>query len=177
MKKFRLLLLDANVVIALCARSLWDAVIEGCEVHLAETVLDEAHFYVDEENVRHDFDLKVYASQRKLKVFSVLPSELASFKGQFDPLYLEKLDPGETESLAYLLNQKEQDYRFCSADKIVYRVLGALHLRDKGISLEEVLQAIGLPRPLPRHFGKAYRDEWTTKGFSEGFRGVGLRKP
>ena len=174
MKKFRLLLLDANVVIALFARGLWDAVLEGCDVHLAETVLGEAHFYEDEEKVRHDFDLKECVSQNKLKVFSVLPSELALFKSQFAPLYLEKLDPGETESLAYLLNQKEQDFRLCSADKIVYRILGALRLRDKGVSLEEVLDAIGYGRQLPRHFTKAYREQWTARGFTEGLTGVAL---
>lgn len=175
MKKFRLLLLDANVVIDLFARGLWAVIIEWCEVYLAETVVGEAHFYVDGDGVRHDFDLQLDASEGRLTVFSTLPSDLASFKGLFGPIYLEKLDPGETESLAYLLKQGERDFRLCSADKIVYRILGALNLRDKGVSLEEVLQAIGYARQLPRHFTKAYREKWTTKGFTEGFTGIGLR--
>jgi hypothetical protein len=174
-KKFRLLLLDADVVIDLFALGIWDSVLERCEVYLAGTILQEAHFYVDEHEVRQDFDLKTYAVAGKLTVFDVVPSELAAFKRRFDPQYLEKLDPGETESLAYLLNQMAQDFRLCSADKIVYRVLGALRLREKGISLEEVLEAIGYGRQLPRHLTKAYREQWTTKGFVEGLSGVGLR--
>ncbi len=177
MKKFRLLLLDANVVIDLFARGLWEVALDRCEVYLAETVVGEAHFYSDGAGVRHDFNLKEYASQGRLTVFSVLPSELVSFKGLFDPVYLEKLDPGETESLALLLKEREQKFRLCSADKIVYRILGALQLRERGVSLEEVLQEIGYARPLPYHLTKAYREKWTTKGFTEGFTGMGLRKP
>jgi hypothetical protein len=43
---------------------------------------------------------------------------MEGFRAQFAPVYFEKLDPGETESVAYLLGQSEE-YRICSADKIV----------------------------------------------------------
>jgi hypothetical protein len=45
MKKFSLLLLDANVVIALCRMGLWDRVLERCEILLARTVFDESSFF------------------------------------------------------------------------------------------------------------------------------------
>jgi len=175
MKKFRLLLLDANVVIELFKRGVWDRLVEACDIHLASTVVSaEAHFYEDDEGVRHDFDLEPYRRDGKVTVFDIAPSELTTFRATFDPTYFEKLDPGETESLAYLVNSKEECL-ICSADRIVYRVLGNLNRGEQGVSLEEILQKTGLARPLPRQFTRAFREEWTKKGFQEKLGGTGHR--
>ncbi len=40
MKKFRLLLLDANIVIELFGQGIWDRVIDLCDIHLARTVAE-----------------------------------------------------------------------------------------------------------------------------------------
>ena len=173
MKKFRLLLLDANIVIELFRLGIWDRLVDLCEIHLARTVVDtEAHFFLDDDGDRHDFDLDAYARGGKIHVFDVAPSDLAAFLDSFDPVYFEKLDPGETESLAFLLNAT-LDCRLCSADKIVFRVLGSLHRGEQGISLEEILHQVGLSRALRREFSRAYREQWTDKGFQEGFQGIG----
>jgi hypothetical protein len=173
MKKFRLLLLDANVVIELFRQGIWDRLVEACDVHLARTVVStEAHFYEDEQGVRNDFDLGQYCGAGKVSVFDVAPSELAAFRAQFDPTYFEKLDPGETESLAYLVNSKETCL-VCSADRIVYRVLGNLNRGGQGISLEEILDRTGLGRELSWPFTKAFRETWTKKGFEERMSGTG----
>ena len=101
MKKFTLLLLDANIVIYLFKFGIWERVIRECDVHLAETVMGEAHFYTDDQGTRCDFDLSAYRREGTINVFSVTPSELVSLRSRFTPLYLESLDPGETESLAW----------------------------------------------------------------------------
>ena len=88
---------------------------------------------------------------------------------------MEKLDDGETESLAQLINSKEQ-YLICSADKIVFRILGNLNRSEQGISLEEILQRVGLGVALPRPFTKSYQKEYTGKGFTEGLGGIGHKK-
>ncbi len=173
MKKFRLLLLDANVVIELFRQGIWDRLIEACDVHLARTVVStEAHFYEDNQGVRIDFDLGQYCKAGKISVFDVAPSELTTFRAQFDPTYFEKLDPGETESLAYLVNSKDT-FLICSADKIVYRVLGNLNRGEQGTSLEEILQKTGLGRQLSWPFTKGFRETWTKKGFQERVSGTG----
>ncbi len=84
----------------------------------------------------------------------------------FDPTYTEKLDPGEVESLCHLLDAPDE-FAISSADKIVYRVLGNLDRGEQGISLEEILEAIGLSRPLQYQFTRAFRERWTQKGFEE----------
>ena len=58
MKRLSFLLLDANVVIYLFEHRLWERLVETCDVHLARTVIDEAHFYEDDDGVR---ELELYA--------------------------------------------------------------------------------------------------------------------
>ena len=176
MKKFRLLLLDANVVIEISRQGLWDQMVARCDIHIAQTVLDESQFYDDEEGDRHDIDLSSYVSAKTVTVVDMTPSQLEGFRAQFDPVYFEKLDPGETESLAYLL-QQSGECRICSADKIVYRVLGCLGRAEQGVSLDELLGQIGLGRKLGREFTKDYRQEWTRRGSQEGLTGLGIRPP
>jgi hypothetical protein len=174
-KKFKLLLLDAVVVIELFSLGLWDRIVDLCEIHLARTIVDvEAQFYLDEDGEKHYFDLPAYEKTNKIHVFDVGISDLKAFRGCFDSVYLEKLDPGETESLAYLLNMQE-DCLICSADKIVFRVLGSLGRGEEGISLEEILRNAGLAGQLRFHFSKAYREKWTNKGFQEGLHGIGRK--
>ena len=176
MKKFRLLLLDANVVIEISRQGLWDQMTAKCEIHLAQTVLDEAQFYDDDQGGRHYIDLRPYISAESIAVFDLTPSQMDGFLARFDPVYFEKLDPGETESLAYLLDQSDE-CMICSADKIVYRVLGCLGRPYQGVSLDEVLGQVGLGRKLEREFTRAYKEEWTKKGFQEGLAGIGIRPP
>jgi hypothetical protein len=173
-KKFRLLLLDANIVIEISRHGLWDQVTERCEIHLAQTVIDEAQFFDDDAGDRIYIDLRKWVESGDIVIFDRTPSQLSGFQGQFDASYLEKLDPGETESLSYLLDQGTECL-LCSADKIVYRVLGALGRPDQGISLDELLAKIGLSRKLTHEFTRNYREEWTKKGFQEGLQGQGLK--
>lgn len=174
MKKFRLLLLDANIVIEISRHGLWDQIIARCEIHLARTVVEEAHFFLDANGNQQPIDLTPHINAQAITVFDLAPSDLAGLRAKFDPVYFEKLDPGETESLAYLLKQANE-CQICSADKIVYRVLGNLHRADQGVSLEEVLNQIGLGRKLGREFSRDYREQWTQKGFQEGLGGMGMR--
>ena len=170
--KFRLLLLDANIVIEISRLGLWDRLTEQGEIYLAQTVVEEALFYLDDDGNRQDIDLNPLIDRQRVTVFALTTSDLIAIRSQFDAEYFEKLDPGETESLAYLLGHSP-DARICSADKIVFRVLGNLQRSEQGISLEELLRQTGLGRPLSREFTKAYRLEWAKKGFGDGIWGRG----
>ncbi|MGC9454003.1 MAG: hypothetical protein ACP5HU_03990 [Phycisphaerae bacterium] len=171
-KKFRLLLLDACVVIELFKRGIWEDVLDRCEIHLARTVVDEAHFYEDDLGERHYFDLLEYEADGKIAVFDVPLTEIRNFLSRFGPSYMESLHDGEAESLAYLFNSSEPCL-ICSADKIVYRVLGNTNKGEQGISLQEILEQVGLGRKLSKPFGKQYREYWTGKGMQEGLRDQG----
>jgi len=170
-----LLLLDANVVIELCELGLWGLVLEKCEVLLARTVLEvEAQFYEDEDGEKVYLDLEEDVKQNRLQVVDVPLKQITAFMALFKPLYVGALDPGEKESLTYLVNAKDKHY-ICSADKIVFRVLGALDREDQGISLAFLLKQLGETRKLAHEFSEEYRELWTKKGKTENFLGQALK--
>jgi len=79
------------------------------------------------------------------------------FKSKFKDLIAGEIDPGEAEALAYLVTQSVEHY-ICSADKIVFRVLGCLGKGHLGLSLHLILQQCGLTKKLPAEFGEEYRE-------------------
>jgi hypothetical protein len=172
MAKFKLLLLDANVVIQLFRFGIWDQLVERCHVHLARTVVKEAHFFKDENGERVDFDVAPDADAGRLSVFEVSAKNIERFSQQFEPLFLERPDAGEAESLAYLVSLPPES-RLCSSDAIVFRVLGALNLAERGISLEELLPKVGLGRAVPYRFSRRFRQKWTQEGFDKNLRRMG----
>jgi hypothetical protein len=174
MKKLSLLLLDANVVIYLFELGMWDKLVQSCGICLARTVVAESAFFEDEHGKRHDIDLNDYIATNAVNVFDAQPQDMKAFLERFDPVYLEKLDAGEAESLCCLLTATDE-MRICSADKIVFRVLGNLDRSEQGLSLEEAFDVVGLRRGVKACFGKAYRQNWTRKGVEERLQGLGTK--
>ncbi len=176
MPKLKWLILDANVVIYLHELGIWSKVVERCEIHLSRIVAEqEVRHYQGSE---HDeiIDLTEDIAQGRIHVFDVSVSEFQAFFDQFDPLYLGDLDPGESESLAYLLKSREQ-FVISSGDAIVYRVLGCLGRSDHGLSLEESLQKIGLGRAnISWPYSKKFRQQYTKEGEQDSIRDRGVRR-
>lgn len=175
MSNFKLLILDANVVIYLHEISVWNAFISKCEVHLPMTVVQEAAFHDNEDEERHYIDLSGDIAGGKIATFEVEINKIKSFLDQFDPHYMDQLDPGELEALAYLCDSTER-FQISSADGIVFRVLGRLNRSDQGISLEEILTKVGLQQSHLRHqFTQKFRESLTKAGQIDLVQGRGLK--
>ena len=177
MPKLKLLILDAGVVIYLHELGLWEQVRDQCDVHLSRIVAEKEVLFEpgDEDGYGQDIDLSPDIKNNKVQVFDVTVTELKEFREQFDPLYLGELDDGEAESLAYMMKQP-QDFIISSGDHIVYRVLGNLGQAEQGLSLEEILQKIGLGRKLDWQYSKAFREKYTTDGETAMIQGRGKKK-
>jgi len=173
MTRSRLVLLDANVVIHLFELGIWKQVTERFQIALAQTVVDEAHFY-ERDGDRFEIDWAELTRTCSVEIRSVSAAEVQAYCKRFDPSYYEKLDPGEAESLVLL--SREPDARICSADKIVWRVLGNTNQVDRGVSLEEVLQQAGLTKALPDRCSKRFREHWCKSGSREHFMGQGEQR-
>lgn len=174
-KRFSLLLLDANAVILLFGLGIWDRVLDTCDIHLARIVADiEATFFVDSSGMQRPIDMGPYERDGRITVHDVPVTQVTAFKNRFTGPLLDKLDPGEAESLALLVESTER-FLICSSDAIVFRVLGALRMGDQGLSLEEILQKIGLARKLQHQYCKEFRLRYTRQGFDEGIRGFGMK--
>lgn len=170
MSKFKLLLLDANVVIYLHELGLWDTVVEQCDVHLSATVIGECDFFRDANEIDHRIDLRPYIENGTVTMFEVPLDKIIAFMADFSKSYKADLDPGEAESLTYLLESTDE-YTICSADHIVFQVLGSHYRSGQGLSLEELLQVLGKTRKLGYQFTKAFREKCNQSGFADGFQG------
>lgn len=177
MKDSSFLLLDANVVIQLFRCGAWRGLTERSTVYVARTIVErEAHFYEDEDGKRVDFDLRQDEAAGSIQVVDATLDQTSAFLSQFDSLYAEKLDPGELESLAYLGNADEA-VRICSADAIVFRVLGNLDCSERGVSLEEALKDVGLGRKLTKQASQRSSASSTRRRASKsGYGGSGSGK-
>ena len=113
-----------------------------------------------------------------MKCVDVPSSQLSGFLDKFDPTYLDRLDAGESDSLAFFLNQLDngENWYISSSDAIVYTVLGRLHLSERGISLEEILYQIGRGRGLKKQYSKEFRIKATKKGEQDGIMDIGLQE-
>lgn len=170
MTRPRLILLDTNVVVRLFELGIWDSVTKRFRIVLTEAVVEESQFYT-RDGERIYIDWEPILAGGAVEVRQVPLREIERFKSRFDATYLDRFDSGETEAMT--LMQSERESSICSADAIVWRVLGNTHDGERGISLEELLQQAGHTKSLPDQFSKAFRERWTHKGSTERFMGRG----
>jgi hypothetical protein len=182
MPKFQLLLLDAGIVIELHKLGLWSQIVEKCSVHLTEEVIQEADFWPETDEsgtenhyVLHKIDLNPLVKSGKIQKIEVSTAVVKQFMEKFNPSYLDRLDPGESESLAFLFTESE-NWLISSGDAIVYRVLGRMGCSYQGISLEEILENIGLGRKdLAWKLTRKFREVYTKRGEQDSITGLGMK--
>ena len=175
-KRLAFLLIDANIIIEAFRLGICEALVKHYDIYFPEVMLTEALYYTDCDQTRRQINLRPYCQSGAVTVVTVELSTAQAFLDRFDPLYRDTLHEGEAAALAYLFEQDES-WRFCSADKIVFRVLGNASRPEQGLSLEEVLNRIGFNRNVGAQFAAAFRKKWTHRGFEEGLAGNGLLRP
>jgi len=171
LKKFRLLLLDANVVIYLFQLGIWDKFVESCDVHMERTIIEQCKYYKDDNEGKRPIDLSAYMKRGDIVEETAELTELVSLKDKFGSDIIERLDRGEAEALA-LLTERNPKFLICSSDPIVFRVLAALGMSEQGVALETVLQGIGLRRSVDSQYTEKYRRMYLQRGFQEGLQGL-----
>ena len=176
MPRLQLLLFDTGIVIELHRRGLWGQIVSKHDITLANIVAhDEAQYWEDDSGEKHYFDLNADIESNRVTCIEVTNEQMAVFFAKFSPVYLDKLDAGEAESLAILLSSGER-WLISSADAIVYKVLGRLMISEQGISLEEILQQTGLTlKDLAWQFTRKFREKYTKQGEQDSITGMGRR--
>ncbi len=164
----RLLLLDADVIIAFHSFNLWNGIVKNYEVYVASTVArEEVKYYPDQEHHRIPLDLLPHIKKGTIKEISALSQDL---KGLIDRLRPSKigLDPGELESIAVMAENKVEGLKICVIDKSAIMALSYLELENKSISCEEALVNSGMltqGKEIPyQNFSKKRFDYWVTQG-------------
>lgn len=170
----RLLLIDTCVVIEAHRLDVWQALLSQWQVILPETVVGEAILVAREFD---DFDLRLEheIEEGLIQSPSLDASSLKIVMARCPP-FPGKIDAGELECLAFLLEDADESSLICSSDAVVFRYLAWVQLSQRGISLEEVLRGIGLGLPLSFRLRKAFRKLWNQRGFAEAYQ-AGFIKP
>jgi hypothetical protein len=172
MKKFQFLLLDAGPVLELLRLGLWNKFTESCDVYMTPAIVEEViklNFeYTDQKvNLTSSTQLNVTIRDVELPV-------IKRFFELFDSTYQGNIHR-ERETLAFLWNRPEQWF-LCSADGAVFRVLGLIGKAERGISLEEILEQIGLKQNLVWQYSKRFREKYTQMGQVDLIQNKGLKK-
>ena len=169
-------LLDANIIIEAHACGAWASLLERVILIVPSTVLAEATHYVERETgMRTEIHLDRTTQQGQIREVSATAEQLATLLDRFDPVFSQRMDPGEAEALALLLAGELSDCFFCSSDGPAIRALNLLSMPERGISLEMLLRKVGLERRLARPFDERFFREMQARGAQEFVRGEGLR--
>ena len=176
MSKFRFLLLDAGPIIRLFRLGIWDTLIKRCEVTITRTVVEEAvhtgelgsHGYIK-------FPFEQAAEEGLITIVDMDLGSVRTFLKNTGVYEKYAIDPGEAETLAFMASSSE-NFRVCTADGPVFSALGFLGKAEKGTSLEELLQKVGLKpsSQLEWRFTKRFREKYTKLGKVDLIQGQGF---
>jgi|GEM_PF-6759019 hypothetical protein len=81
-------------------------------------------------------------------------------------MFFSSIDPGEREALALLKNPNFKNFYFCTGDALAVKLLSILGITDRGISVEKLLDKIGITKKLDKHF----KEKWFQRQLSLGFQ-------
>lgn len=170
-------LLDTGVIIEAHTRGVWAQLINRVTFVVPSTVLEEANCYFDPETDELiPIHLADDVQQGRIIEISADAIQLARFLERFDRVFVERMDPGETEALALLADGTLTEHRFCTGDGPAMRALSLLNMSDCGISFEQLLLQNGLQQRVAHAFTESFFKEQMVRGAQEKIQGIGLRK-
>jgi hypothetical protein len=148
--KSSLVILDANVIIEAFAGGFWNTLVSQYDVHVTSIVLrSEVYFYEDPKGKRIPIDLDRDVRSGNINELTATSTEIATLIDKVNSNFIDRLDDGEQEALALLLTGRFDEFRYCTGDTRAIKALASLNLGGIGISLEELLVAIGQKNKLP----------------------------
>ena len=146
----KLLLLDADVVIDLHTLGLFGKIRKAYDICLTRNVFEEARYY-KKSGAKIGIDIKAV-----IIIDDVDLESLRKVKREAKEARLG-IDPGESTSIAYLIQAEE--ITFCSCDKAAIKLVSFMELEQKSISLEKALRSAGYhgKKLYPRHLEKTFK--------------------
>ena len=167
--KSRLVILDANVIIRAFAGNFWTSLVSQYDISVNSFVLhNEVYYYTDENGQKVNIDLAAELANGKIKEITATTDQIKNLINKVNPSFLDRIDDGEQEALALLLTGDFDDFKYCTGDTRAIKALSSLGLGTLGISLEELLTAIGQKNKLPDlSYSKDAFDRKKAEGFQE----------
>ena len=146
----KLLLLDADVVIDLHGLGLFGKIRKAYDICLTRNVFEEARYY-KKSGTKIGIDIKAVTIIDDVDLESLRKVKREAKKARLG------IDPGESTSIAYLIQAEE--ITFCSCDKAAIKLISYMGLEQKSISLEKALRSAGYhgKKLYPRHLEKTFK--------------------
>ena len=175
--KPRLVLLDSDVVITLHEIGVWANILSRYEVWMTETMVKhEVLYYRDSSGEKISIDLMEHISCKNLYMHSVSAEQIARVLEYFDSEMCSCLHSGEIEALAVMdIKRKKEGLFFCTGDAKAVEALVLMGLREKGVSLEQLLSGAGLTKKIPLHFSEKRFRQLIDKASANRIQGLGLQ--
>lgn len=171
-KSHKIILLDANAIIELHQLALWKPVIHSCHIAITPIIRRESRFYKDQQGQKKPIDLSQDIADQKVEEILVPLETFNSLQGVLNNFFLQGIDEGEREAIAFLYKNKQKDlYLFCTADMLAIKCLGVLGLRYQGISMQALLEKINNKANKQTHSKQLFE-----KLLNEGFQEAHLHK-
>jgi len=179
-KKPKLLLLDADVVIFAHQLDVWTSLKSAYEIHLPATILDEAKYFETKQGNCKSIDVQADLIAGLIKKLEADVKDLTRTFESFDPVFLAALHDGEKEAITILASDGASELIFCTGDVSAMKAVGMLDLASKCISFEEVLEKAGLLKHCGRlqpNLTKSAYSTHSAKGKTCRITGESLKKP
>lgn len=175
-RKPRLLLLDAGAVFAALRYECWDALLDCYEVVIGAVVVRvEAIFYTSREGERIEIDLPAEVSRGRVREVEMSAQQLEEVRKLFTPEFRERIDEGELEAIAYLLENPHEEIRLVSGDGPAIQAVAMVDDDSRAMSLSEALEYCGQTKNLPDQFSRNFTRRNLAEGSTRRIQGRGLQ--
>ncbi len=172
--KPKLVLLDANIIIEAHELGIWQDLIQRADIYVPSIVVrDEAIFYSKAQN-KNLIDLPMQVREGKIKELHADNSELDELTNKFTPGFAMDIHAGEAEALAVINSNTHQDLSFCTSDAMAIKALAMIGLKHKGISMETLINSIGITKQLKKQFTEIFFRSSLKQGAVSMIQGQGL---
>jgi|ERR1700675_48728 len=172
--KPRSVLLDANVIIESYAIGVWNSLMLSLDIAVPSIITRQEAKYFIVAGKYNPIQLAPLIANNQLRELAADTRELSELINNFGFLFSQSIDAGEHEALALFLAGRCAGHHFCTADAAPIQSLAMLDMSDCGISLEELLQSIGIAKPLDKQFRKSFFEQQIMEGKRRRSEGDGL---
>ena len=151
-KPSQIVLVDSTLIIEAHKLRCWNALTKGYRIETVDRCLEEC---ITGDPLRRDYvPIDVSTMARDIRTYAVIGEAMAGAALVSADFHL--LHPGEKELMAHCLSRIEETWLVSSQDRACLRVGHELGFSDRFVSLEELLQSLGMKIKLRYQFTRAW---------------------
>ncbi len=170
-------LLDAGPLIELHRLGIWERVVGRAELVIPSIVVErEAEFWDSEDGERKPIRLEPLIASGVIRKVEVDAAQVLETAALYDASIADSIHAGELEALTILRCWEGAERpSFCTGDRLATIALCLLGFSSLAVSLEELLERVGLTaRPRPQ-FCRDKMRRWVEEGVQRWITREGLR--